>query len=58
MKIPLPQHSLLPPALQDKLRAAARIEPGIPAGGSFYRTREINRLVAYYQRIFPKLFRR
>ena len=54
----LPTHRLLPRALQDKLRAAARIEVDKPAGESALRTREIDRLVSHYQRTFTSLFRR
>lgn len=56
--MPLLTHRLLPPALQDQLRAAARIEPGKPIGESFWRTREIDFLVSRYRRLFPKFFRR
>lgn len=58
MNKPRLPHKLLPPALQDQLRAAARIDPDKPPGESFWRTREIDFLVSRYKRLFPKFFRR
>lgn len=54
---PLPEHNLLPRDAQNRLRAAARIDPGTPYGESARRIRALESVIFQTRVQYPKLFR-
>ena len=56
-EVPLPQHTLLPPKVQQHLKHAAALDSGTPWGESSLRTQAVDGAVSAAKLKHPKLFR-
>ncbi len=56
-EIPLPPHTLLPPAVQRQLKHAAALDANTPVGESFLRKQAVDNAIAAARLKYPHFFR-